>query len=60
MRISTTTKWRSGSASRDGCIHIKPSDRDKLESMNLLKAGATIVIRPYTRGTKEYGKPPEE
>ncbi len=42
-----------------GCIHIKPSDRDRLESMKLLKAGATVIIRPYRRGVKEYGKPPE-
>jgi hypothetical protein len=40
-----------------GCIHIKPSERNLLEEMKLLKGGVTIIIRPYKRGTETYGAP---
>ena len=43
-----------------GCIHITPSERDKLEELKLLKKGITIVIKPYKHRKETYGKPPEK
>lgn len=43
-----------------GCIHITPSERDKLEELKLLKKGVTIVIKPYKHRKETYGTPPEK
>jgi hypothetical protein len=41
-----------------GCLHLRPSDRDRLEKLNLLKGGVTLKVHAYVKGVKEYGKAP--
>ena len=41
-----------------GCLHLRPSGRDYLEKLNLLKGGVTLNVRAYVKGVKEYGKAP--
>ena len=41
-----------------GCLHLKPSGRDQLEKMHLLKGGVTLKVHAYIKGVKEYGKAP--
>jgi hypothetical protein len=41
-----------------GCLHLRPSGRDQLEKMHLLKGGVTLKVHAYVKGVKEYGKAP--
>ena len=41
-----------------GCLHLRPSGRDYLEKLNLLKGGVTLKVHAYVKGVKEYGKAP--
>ena len=41
-----------------GCLHLRPSGRDYLEKLNLLKGGVTLNVHAYVKGVKEYGKAP--
>lgn len=41
-----------------GCLHLRPSGRDYLEKLNLLKGGVTLKVRAYVKGVKEYGRAP--
>lgn len=41
-----------------GCLHLKPSGRDYLEKMHLLKGGVTLKVHAYVKGVKEYGRAP--
>jgi hypothetical protein len=41
-----------------GCLHLRPSGRDYLEKLNLLKGGVTLRVHAYVKGVKEYGKAP--
>jgi hypothetical protein len=42
-----------------GCLHLKPSGRDQLERMHLLKGGVTLKVHAYVKGVKEYGEAPK-
>lgn len=42
-----------------GCLHLKPSGRNLLEDMHLLKGGVTLKVHAYIKGVKEYGKAPK-
>jgi len=41
-----------------GCLHLRPSGRNLLEDMHLLKGGVTLKVHAYIKGVKEYGKAP--
>lgn len=41
-----------------GCLHLRPTGRDQLEKMHLLKGGVTLKVHAYVKGVKEYGKAP--
>ncbi|HEY4227982.1 MAG TPA: hypothetical protein VGM49_06555 [Candidatus Limnocylindrales bacterium] len=41
-----------------GCLHLRPSGRDYLEKLHLLKGGVTLNVHAYVKGVKEYGKAP--
>jgi hypothetical protein len=41
-----------------GCLHLRPSGRNLLEDMHLLKGGVTLKVHAYVKGVKEYGKAP--
>ena len=41
-----------------GCLHLKPSGREELEKLHLLKGGVTLKVHAYIKGVKEYGKAP--
>jgi hypothetical protein len=41
-----------------GCLHLRPSGRDYLEKLNLLKGGVTLKVHAYVKGVKEYGRAP--
>jgi hypothetical protein len=41
-----------------GCLHLRPSGRDYLEKLNLLKGGVTLKVHAYVKGVREYGKAP--
>jgi lipoprotein-anchoring transpeptidase ErfK/SrfK len=41
-------------ANSHGCVHLKPSERDKLMNAGFLKEGVAFEVRPYT----ESGPPP--
>jgi hypothetical protein len=41
-----------------GCLHLRPSGRDYLEKLNLLKGGVTLNVHAYVKGVKQYGRAP--
>lgn len=41
-----------------GCLHLRPSGRDYLEKLSLLKGGVTLKVHAYVKGVKEYGRAP--
>jgi hypothetical protein len=41
-----------------GCLHLRPSGRDQLEKLHLLKGGVTLKVHAYVKGVKEYGRAP--
>jgi hypothetical protein len=42
-----------------GCLHLRPSGRDYLEQLHLLKGGVTLKVHAYVKGVNEYGQAPK-